>query len=67
MTSLDEQNRAVRESIVLQIKLCLEDEFGKPPAHPMAVRRFANTLAKQIAGDYWSSIASDAIRVWELG
>jgi hypothetical protein len=67
MTALDEQNKAVREVVIMQIVLKLEREFCEPPAHTMAVRRCANTEAKAIAGDWWRSLADEAIRRWELG
>lgn len=60
-------NEQVRRGIIQQITLRLEDELGKPPAHPMAVRRLANTLAKQLGGSEWRTLADRAIERWELG
>lgn len=62
-----DQNEMVRRGIIQQIIMRLEDEFGKPPADLMAVRRCANTVAKAIAGDEWRTLADRAIRRWELG
>jgi len=67
MSALLEQNQAVRQGIVLQIVLQLERELGKPPAHPMAVRRLADTVARRIAGEEWRILADRAIYQWQLG
>ncbi len=67
MNLLDEQNQAVREGTIMQVILRIERELGKPPAHPMAVRRLANSVARAIGGEWWRAIANEAIRRWELG
>jgi len=67
MSELDELNTRVRRGIVQQICLGLEQEFGKPSADLMAVQRYAETLAKRIAGSWWRSIAEEAVRQWRLG
>lgn len=61
------KNQIAARGIVDQITRRIEDEYGKPPAHPMGVRRLANTVAKRIGGDWWHELADRAVRQWERG